>query len=186
MMERILNHDTRKTSVATFVLDRVQTPIGVLLIVTDEGDRLRATEFEDHEDRMRRSLRLGAGTQDSSMVRKGRAPQSVRNRIEAYFGGRLDAIDGIETATLGTAFQEKVWRALRKIPPGKTLTYGALARRIGEDKAIRAVGAANGANPIGVIVPCHRLIGANGSLIHYGGGIARKQWLLQHEGVMLN
>lgn len=172
-------------SAASFALDHVRTPIGVMLIVTDDEGRLRAAEFQDHEDRMRRSLRLGAGTQDRGAVRKARAPAAVRDRIEAYFSGRLNAIDGIETATLGTAFQEKVWRALRKIPPGKTLTYGALARRIGEDKAIRAVGAANGANPIGLIVPCHRLIGANGSLIHYGGGIERKQWLLQHEGVML-
>jgi methylated-DNA-[protein]-cysteine S-methyltransferase len=172
-------------SVASFALDRVRTPIGVLLVVTDEQDRLRATEFEDHEDRMRRSLRLGAGTQDGTAVRKGRAPRAVRDRIEAYFDGRLNAIDAIEIATAGTPFQQQVWRALREIPPGKTMTYGALARRIGADKAIRAVGAANGANPIGVIVPCHRLIGANGSLIHYGGGIERKQWLLQHEGAVL-
>jgi methylated-DNA-[protein]-cysteine S-methyltransferase len=174
-----------KKSAASFALDRVRTPIGTLLVVTDENGRLRAAEFQDHEDRMRRSLRLGAGTQDSAAMRKGRAPTAVRDRIEAYFDGRLNAIDDIETATLGTAFQEKVWRALRTIAPGKTMTYGALARRIGEDKAIRAVGAANGANPIGVIVPCHRLIGANGSLIRYGGGIERKRWLLQHEGAVL-
>jgi methylated-DNA-[protein]-cysteine S-methyltransferase len=162
----------------------VKTPIGVLLIVADDEGRLRATEFEDHEERMPRSLRLGAGVQDGSALRRARAPKNIRDHIEAYFDGRLNALDAIEIATEGTEFQRKVWRALRAIPPGKTLTYGALAQRIGADRAIRAVGAANGANPIGVIVPCHRLIGANRSLIHYGGGIERKRWLLQHEGAV--
>ena len=107
----------------------------------------------------------------------------MRDPIEAYFAGDLGVIDRIEVATGGTPFQQRVWRALRKITPGKTLTYGTLAARIGADKAMRAVGAANGANPVSVVVPCHRLIGANGSLIRYGGGLERKRWLLQHEGV---
>lgn len=167
------------------MLDRVKTPIGALMLVCDEGGKLRAVEFQGHEDRMHRSLRLGTASQGGYALRKGRAPTSVAVRIEAYFAGELDAIDTIEIATGGTPFQQKVWRALRKIKPGKTLTYGALAMRIGEDRAIRAVGAANGANPVSVIVPCHRLIGASGSLIRYGGGIERKRWLLQHEGAAL-
>jgi methylated-DNA-[protein]-cysteine S-methyltransferase len=165
------------------MVDRVKTPIGALLIVCDENGKLRAAEFHDHEDRMHRSLRLSSASHGGYDLRKARAPVSVRAPIEAYFAGDLNAIDAIEVATGGTPFQQKVWRALRKIMPGKTLTYGTLAHRIGADRAMRAVGAANGANPVSVIVPCHRLIGANGSLIRYGGGLERKRWLLQHEGV---
>lgn len=166
---------------ASFVQDRVKTPIGALLIVCDGEGRLRAAEFADHEERMQRSLRLGAAAQDASL-RNGRAPEDISESFEAYFAGQLNAIDAIAVATLGTPFQQEVWRALRTISPGRTLTYGALAARIGKEKAIRAVGAANGANPVSIVVPCHRLIGADGSLIHYGGGIERKRWLLRHEG----
>jgi methylated-DNA-[protein]-cysteine S-methyltransferase len=165
------------------MLDRVTTPIGALLIVSDDDGKLCAAEFHDHEDRMHRSLRLSSAAQGGYALRKGEAPATIRDRIAAYFAGELDAIDRIEVATGGTPFQQKVWRALRRIAPGKTLTYGALAVRIGADKAVRAVGAANGANPVSIIVPCHRLVGANGSLIRYGGGLERKRWLLQHEGV---
>jgi methylated-DNA-[protein]-cysteine S-methyltransferase len=170
-------------SANTLVLDRVKTPIGALLIVCDDDGKLRAAEFHDHEDRMHRSLRLSTATQGGYALRKAHSPAEIRASIEAYFAGELHAIDGLEIAVGGTTFQQKVWRALRKIAPGKTLTYGALAARIGAEKAMRAVGAANGANPVSVIVPCHRLIGANGSLIRYGGGLERKRWLLQHEGV---
>ena len=170
-------------SAQALTLDRVKTPIGALLIVSDDDGKLRAAEFHDHEDRMHRSLRLSTAAHGGYALRKGPAPATIRDRIEAYFTGELDAIDEIEIATGGTPFQQKVWRALRKITPGKTLTYGTLAHRIGADRAMRAVGAANGANPVSVIVPCHRLIGANGSLIRYGGGLERKRWLLQHEGV---
>src|SRR5262249_46967818 len=111
------------------------------------------------------------------------APKVVRDLLRAYFAGDIGAIDKIDVATGGTPFQQKVWRGLRRITPGKTLTYGALAKRIGTGTAIRAGGAANGANPVSVVVPCHRLIGADGRLIRYGGGLERKRWLLQHEGV---
>jgi len=89
----------------------------------------------------------------------------------------------VPLSSTATAFQKKVWTALRRIPSGITISYSELARRIGEPAAVRAVGAANGANPVAVIVPCHRVIGANGSLTGYGGGLERKQWLLAHEGV---
>jgi methylated-DNA-[protein]-cysteine S-methyltransferase len=166
-----------------FVLDRLRTPIGALLIVSDADGRLRAANFEDHEERLHRSLRLLYAPQGGHTLRNSRAPARVRQRIEAYFDGRLDAIDVIEVATPGTAFQQKVWRALRRVAAGRTETYGTLARRIGAAEAVRAVGAANGANPVSVIVPCHRLIGADGNLIRYGGGLERKRWLLRHEGV---
>ena len=99
----------------------------------------------------------------------------------AYFKGDLTAIDGLKVANGGTDFQRAVWKALRAIPAGGTITYGALAARLGRPKAARAVGLANGANPIAIVVPCHRVVGADGSLTGYGGGMARKQWLLAHE-----
>ena len=102
--------------------------------------------------------------------------------LAAYFDGRIDAIDAVEVAMGGTVFQREVWAALRGIPAGSHLNYGRLAERIGRPEAVRAVGAANGANPIGIVVPCHRVIGANAALTGYGGGLHRKRWLLEHEG----
>jgi methylated-DNA-[protein]-cysteine S-methyltransferase len=108
------------------------------------------------------------------------AVSAVLNR---YFGGELDALDTIAVELNGTPFQKKTWQALRRIAAGSTISYAELARRIGEPSAVRAVGAANGANPVAVIVPCHRVIGSNGTLTGYGGGLDRKQWLLAHEGI---
>ncbi|MEP7053460.1 MAG: methylated-DNA--[protein]-cysteine S-methyltransferase, partial [Pseudomonadota bacterium] len=105
----------------------------------------------------------------------------ARRALESYFAGELAAIDQVETLTTGTDFQRDVWRALRSIPTGRTLSYGALASKIGRPAAVRAVGLANGANPIAIVVPCHRVIGANASLTGYGGGIERKRWLIEHE-----
>jgi O-6-methylguanine DNA methyltransferase len=101
--------------------------------------------------------------------------------LRAYFAGELDAIDALATMPLGTAFQRKVWAALRGIPAGETRSYGQLAAQLGNPKAMRAVGLANGQNPIGIVVPCHRVVGANGSLTGYAGGLSRKEWLLKHE-----
>jgi methylated-DNA-[protein]-cysteine S-methyltransferase len=98
-----------------------------------------------------------------------------------FFEGECAAIDQLEVASIGTPFQKTVWRALRGIGSGSTLSYSALARRIGSPNAVRAVGLANGANPIGIVVPCHRVIGASGALTGYGGGLHRKRWLLAHE-----
>jgi methylated-DNA-[protein]-cysteine S-methyltransferase len=103
--------------------------------------------------------------------------------LRRYFGGDLAVLDGIPVELNGTPFQKEVWQALRRIPAGSTISYAELARRIGSPSAVRAVGTANGANPVAVIVPCHRVIGADGSLTGYGGGLERKQWLLAHEGV---
>ena len=169
-------------SPVALTLDRVRTPIGDLLIVSDGDGRLRAAEFRDFEDRLHRSLQLKRATPGAYSLHQGHASNVIRERLQAYFAGELAAIDDIPLATGGTEFQQKVWRALRRIAPGRTMTYGTLAQRLGATNAMRAVGAANGANPISVVVPCHRLIGANGSLIRYGGGLERKRWLLQHEG----
>jgi methylated-DNA-[protein]-cysteine S-methyltransferase len=165
-----------------FTLDRIPTPIGPLLMATDADARLRILDFEDYEDRMRLLLRRQYGEGVVRLV-EGRAQNSVRAPIEAYFAGEIAAIDAIPVKAAGTPFQCAVWAALRAIPAGETLSYGALARQIGRPAAIRAVGLANGANPIGVVVPCHRVIGADASLTGYGGGIERKRWLLAHEGV---
>lgn len=107
------------------------------------------------------------------------------SQLEAYFGGALHAFD-LPLCAQGTAFQRRVWKALREIPYGTTVSYGTLAARIGQPKASRAVGLANGRNPISIVVPCHRVIGADGSLTGYGGGLPRKRWLLNHEGVSIH
>jgi methylated-DNA-[protein]-cysteine S-methyltransferase len=163
----------------TFLLDRVPSPIGTMLVVVDEESHLRVLDWEDFEERMLRMLRLCHGR--SIRLAPGRA-REVRARLESYFTGEVRAVDDIPVRTGGTPFQSKVWTALRAIPPGATLTYSGLARKIRRPTAIRAVGHANGANPISVVVPCHRLIGADGTLTGYGGGLERKQWLLAHEG----
>jgi methylated-DNA-[protein]-cysteine S-methyltransferase len=164
----------------TFNLDRLDTPIGVALLVSDDDGVLRALDWEDYEPRMKELLRLQYG---AVILNEARAPRDLKAALSGYFKGDLDRLRQIEWRVAGTAFQQKVWKALPKIPAGTTMSYGALANKIGLPKAIRAVGHANGSNPISVVVPCHRLIGANGSLIKYGGGLQRKRWLLQHEGV---
>jgi methylated-DNA-[protein]-cysteine S-methyltransferase len=108
----------------------------------------------------------------------------IRSILQEYFAGDCGALDRVAVELNGTPFQRKVWEALRAIPAGSTVSYADLARQIGEPRAVRAVGAANGANPVAVIVPCHRVIGADGTLTGYGGGLDRKQWLLAHEGVL--
>jgi O-6-methylguanine DNA methyltransferase len=153
-----------------------------MLVVTDDLDRLRAIDWDDHEDRMHRLLRLHYGAGGVSLA-DGSAPRAVRGALEAYFDGDLGAIDVLRVETGGTELQRRVWGALRAIPAGETLSYGALAATIARPLAARAVGSANGANPVGVVVPCHRVIGANAALTGYAGGLARKRWLLAHEGV---
>jgi methylated-DNA-[protein]-cysteine S-methyltransferase len=165
-----------------FGLDRLPTPIGTALLVTDSAGVLRALDWEEHEARMRELLRL----QYSAVVlEEGRSPRELRSALTGYFKGDLDRLKAIKWRVAGTPFQHKVWTALPKIPAGTTMSYGALAAKLNVPKAMRAVGHANGSNPISVVVPCHRLIGANGALVKYGGGLERKRWLLEHEGVVL-
>ena len=111
-------------------------------------------------------------------------PLEAVSRLGAYFAGELSALKKLPVDTAGTAFQESVWAALRRIPPGRTSCYSELAAAIGRPTATRAVGAANGANPVAVVIPCHRVIGKDGGLTGYGGGLERKAWLLRHEGVI--
>jgi methylated-DNA-[protein]-cysteine S-methyltransferase len=165
----------------TFMREAVATPVGEMLLLTDEEGRLRALDWLDHEARMRRLLRLHYG-EGAATLTHGERPSRARRAIEAYLHGELHAIDSVDVATGGTPFQRTVWAELRRIPAGCTVSYSELARRIGRPLAVRAVGLANGANPVGVVVPCHRVIGANRSLTGYGGGIERKRWLLAHEG----
>src|SRR6202000_1579602 len=111
----------------------------------------------------------------------GAAPAQVKKALKAYFGGELTAVDELPTATGGTEFQRDVWKAVGAIPAGTTMSYGKLAAKVGRAGSARAVGAANGANPIPIVVPCHRVIGADGSLTGFGSGLPRKRWLLDHE-----
>ncbi len=163
----------------TLTLDRLATPIGTALLVTDEHGSLRAFNWTDYEPGM---LTWIARHYASSVLTEGRVAPSLKRSFEAYFEGDALALGSVAWKASGTAFQLRVWGALCTIPCGETLSYLGLARRIGQPTAVRAVGLANGANPVAVVVPCHRVIGTNGSLTGYGGGLDRKRWLLNLEG----
>jgi methylated-DNA-[protein]-cysteine S-methyltransferase len=174
-----------------FTLERLDTPTGRMLIVTDaESDtrRVRAVDWEDHEHRLQRLLRLHYSRPGREGFELKEAPprgaaSAARRALEAYFDDNLTALANLATETNGTEFQRTVWNALCSIPVGRTTSYQTLAHDIGRPSATRAVGLANGSNPISIIVPCHRVIGSNRALTGYGGGIERKRWLLAHEGV---
>jgi methylated-DNA-[protein]-cysteine S-methyltransferase len=161
------------------LLDRMVTPIGTAMLVTDAEGFLRAFDWSEFEPRLERLMRLQIDREVD--LSDGPAPAAIRAAVEDYFAGDLGRLDAIPCRTGGTPFQREVWTALRTIPAGQTVSYAALAARIGRPRAVRAVGLANGANPTGVVVPCHRVIGADGSLTGYGGGLERKHWLLAHE-----
>jgi methylated-DNA-[protein]-cysteine S-methyltransferase len=175
-------HNRKPSSPETFYLDRLPTPIGVALLVTDAEGVLRALDWEEYQSRMKDLLRLHYRT---VALEGARAPSDIRAALTGYFEGDLDRLKVIRWRVAGTPFQRKVWTALPTILPGTTMSYGAFAARLDVPRAVRAVGHANGANPLSVVVPCHRLVGANGSLIKYGGGLERKRWLLKHEGAAL-
>jgi len=158
----------------TLLVDHLDTPLGRLAIIVGDG-RLCSVGWTDGHPRMERTL--GAAT----TLAPASNPGGLTAALRAYFGGDVSAIDGLPVDPRGTEFQRVVWRALRDIPCGETISYGTLARRIGNANAVRAVGLANGANPVAVIVPCHRVIGSQGTLTGYGAGLARKRWLLAHE-----
>jgi len=157
-----------KTTTAYF--SEMETPVGALLLL---GDERALSGLYMHEQRHRPPLPEGCEQNDKAF-------RAVREQLKAYFAGKLLSFD-LTLAGQGSPFQRTVWKALCNIPFGVTESYGGLARRIGNPNASRAVGLANGKNPIGIIVPCHRVVGANGSLTGYGGGLERKQWLLEHE-----
>lgn len=158
--------------------EEFDTPLGAAFALTDDAGTLRAFEWLDCEHRVSGWLaKRYAGVPITT------GPGPSRSRFDAYFAGDLAAFDSLAWAAPGTAFQQQVWTALCTVRVGETLSYGGLAQRIGRPTAVRAVGLANGSNPIAVLVPCHRVIGANGTLTGYGGGLHRKLWLLEHEGV---
>lgn len=162
---------------------KVATPIGVLTCFV-RADVLVGVSFDGREGARPDSaaahvLRRFPGEE----TRDAREAGGVRAAFERYFAGDLRALERIPVDPGGTPFQSKVWLALREIGAGSTWSYAALAARVGAPAAVRAVGAANGANPVPVVLPCHRVIGKNGKLVGYGGGLGRKAWLLRHEGL---
>ncbi|MGH9763369.1 MAG: methylated-DNA--[protein]-cysteine S-methyltransferase [Blastocatellia bacterium] len=157
----------------------VESPLGPIQIAaTDTGVCL--INFVDSWDRAQPVI---ARRFDSIEYMEGSDPHNARRRMRAYFEGEFAALDELPLDPGGTGFQQQVWDRVRKIPAGQTASYGAVAKDIGKPAAVRAVGAANGHNPLPLVVPCHRVIGASGELRGYGGGIERKRWLLAHEGV---
>ena len=172
--------ETQMAETLTFFVEHIETPTGPMQIVCDDARNLRAVDWDDRERRMRDLLRRYYGA-NAVHWRQAPHPSAAARALHAYFEGDLDALTALPIATNGTVFQHAVWSALRKIPAGRTVSYGMLAKQIGKPKAVRAVGAANGANPIAIVVPCHRIIGADASLTGYGGGLHRKKWLLAHE-----
>ncbi|MBB2892943.1 methylated-DNA--[protein]-cysteine S-methyltransferase [Flexivirga oryzae] len=149
-----------------------QTPIGPLTLVAD-GEELVGVYMETHQH-------APAANDFGERVDGDPVLSTVAQQLREYFAGEREEFD-LPVRPAGTEFQQRVWRALREIPYGQTWSYGELAQHIGSPTASRAVGLANGRNPISIVIPCHRVIGANGSMTGYGGGIHRKQWLLAHE-----
>ena len=161
----------------TIEMTTVTTPIGGVTVAVRAG-RLVGLVFDETGDWLR--PQLAARYPDHDIVVADDLP--VADRVRAYFAGEVDALEGIPVDTAGTPFQERVWAALRQIPVGETISYRQLAERVGKPTAFRAVGAANGQNPVSLVTPCHRVIAADGTLGGYGGGLDRKAWLLRHEG----
>jgi methylated-DNA-[protein]-cysteine S-methyltransferase len=160
--------------------DEIPSPIGTVTFVACRG-KVCALDLGRRRETSAARLADRFGAVE---LRRERDPRGYSDRLRAYFAGELPAIDGIPVDTGGTPFQLSVWSALREIPVGQTRSYAEIARAVGRPTATRAVGAANGQNPVALIVPCHRVIGADGSLTGYGGGLRRKRWLLDHEGAL--
>jgi methylated-DNA-[protein]-cysteine S-methyltransferase len=158
--------------------DVVATPIGGLLVAVDARGALRAVDWVDHEARMMRLMARHCGAVE---LRRRVLPAVVQEAFTRYFAGELNAMCGLSVVTAGTVFQRAVWSALRLIPPGTMVSYATLAERTGRPRAVRAAGAANGANPVSIAIPCHRVVGRDGALVGYAGGLSRKRWLLAHE-----
>lgn len=161
--------------------DSFDSPIGDVLIVAD-SERLCALDFADCEQRMMKLLQRHYG---SFHLIPTADPLGFSSRVRDYFAGDYHSLDAIPVSTGGTDFQQQVWTALRTIQPGSTASYRDLAIKLGKPTAYRAVGAANALNPVGIVLPCHRVIGTDASLTGYAGGLARKEWLLRHEHAML-
>lgn len=163
------------------LIDRIDFHLGQILIVSD-GKNLCALDFADYQSRMMKLLVKRYG---SLHLTEKPNPQGFSNHIRAYLAGDFSSIDEMPVNTGGTVFQQQVWLALRSIPLGTVMTYGELAQKIGKPTAHRAVGMTNSLNPVAIVLPCHRVVGANAKLTGYAGGLECKRWLLQHEGVDL-
>jgi methylated-DNA-[protein]-cysteine S-methyltransferase len=159
----------------------VRSPVGDLVAFVRDG-KLCALTFADHRDQAVRNLKRRYG--DVALT-PARDPAGVSTALGRYLKGDLTALDALPIETDGTPFQRAVWAALRRVPAGQTWSYEELARAVKSPRAVRAVGTANGANPIALVVPCHRVIRNGGHLGGYGGGLERKRWLLVHEGALL-
>ena len=156
---------------------RVDSPVGPLTLAAHEG-RVCALSFGRAGETASVVRRWYP---DETVVTESRDPGGTVTALTRYFDGDLDALDALAIELHGTAFQQRVWQQLRTVSAGRTASYADIARAIGAPAAVRAVGAANGSNPVALIVPCHRIIGSNGRLTGYGGGLDRKRWLLDHE-----
>ncbi|MBD2448869.1 methylated-DNA--[protein]-cysteine S-methyltransferase [Nostoc sp. FACHB-152] len=163
------------------LVDKINSEIGTILIASD-GEKLCALDFADYEQRMGKLLQRRYASFDFEYVKN---PQGFSSKIQAYFEGDRTSLNNIPISTAGTTFQQQVWLALRTIPWGSTISYADLAARIGKPTAYRAVGMANSLNPVALVLPCHRVIGAKAALTGYAGGLERKRWLLNHEGIKL-
>ena len=161
--------------------DIYKSPIGDIIVVA-EGKKLCFFDFNDNPDRIEKLLTRRFGDYGLNQVDN---LLGLRKIMDRYFAGEWEVYSEIELETLGTEFQQKVWRTLQEIPVGTTLSYNQLAEKIGSPKAVRAVASANANNPIAIIIPCHRVIGKNGAMRGYAGGIDRKVWLLKHEQAII-
>jgi methylated-DNA-[protein]-cysteine S-methyltransferase len=163
------------------LIDRLESPMGQMVLITN-GDRLCTLDFADCEQR---TLSLLNKRYQSFELVEYIDPHGFSSQVQAYLAGDFASVRDIKFDLGGTDFQQLVWQALRQIPVGKTITYGELAVKVGKPTAARAVGMANSLNPIAIVIPCHRVLGARSHLTGYAGGLARKQWLLAHEGISL-
>jgi len=161
-------------------VSHLESPLGDMLLISDTEQNIRALDFADHKAHLHRLLREHYG---STNLIDSPAPQRIAEALSRYFSGELDALEALPTATAGSDLQRRVWAALRRVPAGTTTTYGQLARELGftDPRAAIDIGAANGANPIAIVVPCHRVIASNGEPKGYAWGLHRKRWLLEHE-----
>jgi len=158
------------------IIARLPSPLGPLTIAAAERGTLCGLAFDGSEAELCRHLR-----RHGTRLATGEPPRQVAAALHDYFAGNPAALSGVPVALHGTRFQKAVWQSLRAIAPGTTTSYGALAAALGRPGASRAVGLANGANPVALVVPCHRVVGADGRLTGFGGGLWRKRWLLRHE-----
>ena len=173
-------------STLTLFEERFSTPLGEVVIWADDQDQIYALDWSDYTTRMRKLFQRQHPKKSYSV--QPSSPRSCASKaakaVQRYFDGELTALNTVPYTLGGTAFQQQVWQALSTIPCGSTWSYTQLAHAIQRPKAVRAVGSAIGANPISLIIPCHRVIGHNQQLIGYAGGLERKRWLLRHEGAL--